>query len=91
MSLLNDDEETVLAFLAEQPEDHGFWGFAGIHQHTSIEPERIRIACRGLRAKGFAIYESGLWTDDGEMAGSGYGATKAGVQFIAGEFDGRAK
>jgi hypothetical protein len=40
--------------------------------------DAVREACRRLRAMGFAEYERGLFTDEGETYGAGYCATVEG-------------
>ena len=42
----------------------------------------IRRACRRLRRLGLAEYMQGLFTEDGEVAGSGYGITPAGNSYL---------
>lgn len=48
-------------------------GNAGLHR------ELTRGALRALADRGLARFERGLMTEDGELAGSGYGITKAGA------------
>lgn len=43
---------------------------------------QIRRACRSLKRKGLAEYHRGLFTEDGEVAGSGYCATEKGSNLI---------
>lgn len=45
---------------------------------------RARAACRRLAQLGLARFERGLVTDDGELAGSGYGITDRGVHMMRG-------
>lgn len=85
MANLNENERKVLKVLAEaysDYEDFCYRGFAGIMSDTGLERKVVRRAARSLARKGFAQYGRGLWTDDGEMAGSGYCCTKAGVNQI---------
>lgn len=42
----------------------------------------VRGLLRGLTDKGLAYYAPGLFTEDGEVAGSGYGITQKGRQFL---------
>jgi hypothetical protein len=80
---LNENENKVLAFLADQFScDAVYWGFDGIAQHIKLDRKQIRRACRSLKKKGLAEYMCGLFNDDGEVAGSGYGATKTGAELI---------
>lgn len=59
--------------------DFCYLGFKGIGRRTRLSRKLIRRACRSLRRKGLAEYGRGLWTEDGEVAGSGYAATRAGA------------
>jgi|HubBroStandDraft_3_1064219.scaffolds.fasta_scaffold08076_10 hypothetical protein len=78
---LNPDEKKVLVYLVEEG---GYWGFAGIGEVVSrLDRKTIRRACRSLKRKGLTEFKSGLWFDDGGMAGSGYKATDAGHKMIA--------
>lgn len=80
---LNEAERKVLAFLADQySDDYGYYGFNGIKQHVKLDRRVIRLACRSLKRKGLTEFKAGLWNDEGEVAGSGYSATKAGVDFL---------
>jgi len=45
-----------------------------------VDFEYVRAALRQLRNKGYATYERGLFTEDGEVAGSGYTCTDAGLR-----------
>lgn len=79
---INDKERTVLEWLAnEYSEDFGYYSFAPIVHHTKLTRAEVRRACRSLKRKGLTQFCVGLWSDNGP-AGSGYAATKAGVEFI---------
>lgn len=81
---LNADEARVLKVLAEgRSIEFGFFGFKFLQRRTRMNRARVRRACRALARKGFAEYGRGLWNDDGEPAGSGYSATKAGAERAA--------
>lgn len=62
-------------------DDHNYTFFRVIAKHTGLSQREVRIAVRALKRKGLADY-SQLFDDDGMIAGSGYGATTAGVQLI---------
>lgn len=82
---INEHEQKVLVFLADEFHGEGYgFGFASIMQETGLDRRLVRLACRSLKRKGMTEFYRGLWTEDGEPAGSGYGATKAGVQFAEG-------
>lgn len=80
---MSPKEWKVLAVLADGNEyDFGFWGFAGLMKQTGLDRKTVRRCCRSLRRKGLAVFESGLWSDEGEPAGSGYCSTQAGRDLI---------
>ena len=84
---LNPIERKVLMCLVEAGghEGFGYCSFKCIEQETQkLEIKEIRRACRSLARKGLVVYGKGLWTEDGEPAGSGYAATTAGEKFIDG-------
>ena len=45
-----------------------------------IEKDYARCILQQLRNKGFARFQSGLMTDEGEVAGAGYRITQAGIE-----------
>jgi len=77
------DRKAVLKALHEAAED-SYWGdeayfpFASIMKRTKLDRATVRRQCRVLRRQGNAEYRNGLWTEDGEVAGSGYRLTDAG-------------
>lgn len=80
---MSPNEWKVLAFLADGCEDdYGFWAFAGIMKGTGLDRKTVRRCCRSLKRKGFAVFESGLWSDEGEVAGSGYCSTRKGREAV---------
>lgn len=76
---LNSNEIKVLAALVSVSD--GFLTFRGISQRTRMDRRTIRRACRSLTRKELAQYGKGLWTEDGEMFGSGYAATRKGAAY----------
>lgn len=58
--------------------------FKGIAYRTEFNIDTVKINTRSLATKGLLAYKRGLISDDGAMAGSGYGPTKAGVNYLAG-------
>lgn len=68
-------------------EDFCFSGFKSLCSRTRLDRKRVRRACRSLTRKGLAQFARGLWTEDGEPAGSGYAATKAGAEIIGAVVD----
>jgi Helix-turn-helix domain len=78
---LNKDETTVLRFLGKYYNgEGGCFPFEPICQATRLNRARVRRACRSLKRKGFAEFYSGLWSDDGLPAGSGYCCTESGME-----------
>lgn len=81
---LTPPEHAVLAKLADASDEYGggcyFLPFAPIERATGLDRKTVRRACRSLTRKGLAQFARGLWTDEGEMAGAGYGCTEAGLE-----------
>jgi hypothetical protein len=76
---LNPAEVKVLAFLSTgSGEDFGYFGFRAICKYTKLKRDVVRRACRRTARAGLTSYGKGLWTVDGDPAGSGYAATKSG-------------
>ena len=80
---LSDNETHVLSILGSGSYDFGYFCFAAVEQRLAdkgikLDRKAIRRACRSLARKGLAEYGKGLWSDDGEPAGSGYCAKRAG-------------
>lgn len=76
---LNANEVKVLAALASVGgSDFGCLSFRAIGQRVRLKRPEIRRACRSLARKGLAEFHRGLWSEDGEPRGSGYGATRSG-------------
>lgn len=78
---LQPDKLAVLDVLAALPNHHCI-GFKPIMNRTELDRATVRRACRYLARKGLAEYVRGLWSEDGEMLGAGYGATKAGRELV---------
>lgn len=70
-------EMMALNALAGIDEDH-YLNFKSVARRSGLAPEFVRRSVRALARKGLAEYGKGLWTDEGELAGSGYRATAAG-------------
>jgi DNA-binding MarR family transcriptional regulator len=79
---MSPNEIKALGALAEAHsdyEDFCFLSFKGIANRSGLEPRLVRRTVRSLARKGFAKYASGLYNDNGEMAGAGYCCTKEGL------------
>ena len=73
----------VLAKCAGDYEDYGYMHFKDIAKDARLNRIQVRSSVRALARKGLAKYGSGLCTEDGDFAGSGYCCTKKGADFIA--------
>jgi hypothetical protein len=82
---LNELERKVLRALVSADDYCGFCylSFKGIRAKTRLGIKEIRRACRSLTRKGLAEYGRGLWTEDGEPAGSGYAASRAARSYAS--------
>lgn len=58
--------------------------FKGIAYRTEFNIDTVKINTRSLATKGLLAYKRGLVSDDGAMAGSGYGPTYAGARYLEG-------
>lgn len=76
-------ERSILLIMADAEPDMGYFGFDTLSKRTAIEKRLVRTDCRRLARKGLAKFGRGLWTDDGEPAGSGYAITDAGRAHLA--------
>jgi hypothetical protein len=47
-----------------------------------IPREMVRAICRDLTDRGMVRFRRGLFTEDGEVAGSGYGLTRKGLHHL---------
>lgn len=74
---VSEREMLALNALAGTGEDY-YLNFKAVARRSGLRPEYVRRSVRALARKGLAEYGKGLWTEDGELAGSGYRATAAG-------------
>lgn len=74
---MNANEEKILMAMMESGEDY-YYAFATLASDTRIDRKAVRRACRSLARKGLTKYAKGLWNEDGEPCGSGYGLTDEG-------------
>lgn len=64
------------------PGDPTEWAFGfGYLGDGYVHRDIIRGVCRSLTERGFCIYRRSLFNDDGEVAGSGYGITREGIEY----------
>ena len=62
--------------------DFGFLSFSTIERRSTLPSHLVRRVTRALARKGLVTYARGLFTDMGEVAGSGYGLTELGRQYL---------
>lgn len=89
--VLTDTEWCILETLSGNfSHDFDWWvySFKGLARETGKPLDDAKAACRSLRQKGLARYVNGLVTEDGELAGSGYTATKEGKTLCENRFVG---
>lgn len=85
---VSQKERAVLAALVEawKEEEGACVFFRGIVKRVptlfGMDEAMVRKSCRSLARKGLAEHVMGLFDGDGFAAGSGYSATKAGVDLM---------
>lgn len=80
---MSPNEQAALKALAEiYREDFGYANFSMIASESGLPQKNVRRTVRSLARKGFAEFGKGLWTEDGEPAGSGYRCTDAGFRAL---------
>ena len=75
----------VLQYMAECSSTFGPLETAfGFRSFTNdwVTTDMVRAICRSLTDRGFCVYRRGLFTEDGEVAGSGYGITEKGLKYL---------
>ena len=79
---ISEREKRALEVLADAggPDGFGFLSFATVARRSGLDPKVIRRTVRALARKGLAEFGSGLCTEDGEFAGSGYCASQLGLE-----------
>ena len=64
------------------PEPCWYLSFKNLEPMTGIQRETLRGIVADLREDGLVEYQRGLMTEDGELAGSGYRLTAAGLAWV---------
>jgi hypothetical protein len=85
-------DRRILQYMEEcRPSSYDRHGFAFqlncFVQEPEITKDMARAVCRSLTDRGYAFYMSGLFTEDGEVAGAGYGITDKGAEYLKTLFD----
>ncbi len=85
---ISERERQVLVYLAKEwsSEQNCFY-MRSIAKETGLDIPQVRRSVRSLARKGLAEYVRGLFDGDGQVAGSGYCATKAGAVLVSGCID----
>lgn len=85
MSKLLPHHLRVLRMLAEmtRPDGELCVSFSRFAQRPGVERTEIRRVTRSLARKGLAEYHRGLITESGDLAGSGYCISRAGLAYLA--------
>lgn len=60
-----------------------FMPFRQIADYIEMPLIDVRVGCHGLASRGLAAYERSLLTEDGSLAGAGYGITAKGEKLWA--------
>jgi hypothetical protein len=78
--VLKEGERKVLEFLRSHY-DFSI-GFKWISEETGLPRDEVRRICRSLKRRELTYFVTGGMTEDGEVAGSGYGITDRATEFI---------
>lgn len=57
-----------------------FFSFDALSRKTGIGRDYVRAICRSLTDQGLCWYLNTLFSEDGMVAGSGYGLTRKGIE-----------
>ena len=79
---LSDRHLKILVAMADQDWDYRFMSFDSISAESEVDRGHIRRDVRHLARKGLVEFARGLSNEDGELRGSGYGITRAGLEII---------
>jgi hypothetical protein len=84
---INPKERLCLEKLVKDVEDFGWVLFMFyIVEQTGLTPKEVRRSLRSLKKKGLAELVRGVLDEQsGTLAGSGYAATSAGIDFLNGD------
>ena len=81
----------ILQYMVEnQPgwcDPDGYAFHLSVFTNDWITKDMARAICRNLTDRGFCFYMRGLFTEDGEVAGAGYGVTENGRKYLAALFE----
>lgn len=77
---MSDEQLKILGAFAEVGEDYCI-GYRTLEPRTGMTREQLKPLVAELRKLGYAYYAKGLMNEDGEVAGSGFGITREGLDF----------
>jgi predicted transcriptional regulator len=83
----SEREKQALTAFDGTDELFGYLSFKSIAKRSGLDIKHVRRTVRSLARKGLAEYGRGLWTEDGQVAGSGYCITDAGREALASRTD----
>lgn len=84
-------EAKVMLAWREYDGDLPYYSFKWIAACSNVPDHQVRRAVRALARKGFLELAKGLFTDEGTLAGSGYGPTRRGDQWLKDHSGGEAR
>lgn len=75
-------KKVLLALVRGYDEVDGgaYFCFKALCKKTDLDRRTVRLSCRHLKRKGLAMFATGLSDNDGAFYGSGYSATKKGLE-----------
>lgn len=83
---VSEREKLALMALYETYSDYGDEQciyFRTIAERSGLPLDKVRRTVRALARKGLAVYERGLFDDDGMVAGSGYRCSEEGAELAS--------
>lgn len=83
LSAVEKLEQEILWYVVDNSlwEDEWFFNFRAF-DHVA-DREIVRGLCRSMRNRGLMRYKAGLFSEDGMVAGGGYGTTRKGRRYLA--------
>lgn len=88
MVKINDNERACLMALAsEYDSDMNCLYMREVARRTGLDEKLVRRSVRSLGRKGLALYVRGLFNEDGQVAGSGYQASREGWEMVSADLE----
>lgn len=79
---LTDVEYNVLRCILAQNTEW-FYPYSSLEEYTGVDRKETKIATKHLRELGLLEFQNGLMTDEGEVAGSGFGISSPIQELLA--------